>query len=259
LNPKPLAGLGVLVTRPEAQAARTAASLTDAGAEVFLFPALSIEQLNDASLDAALARLDSAAIAIFVSANAAEYGIAALRSRALAFHNRTRVAAIGNATRDALSELGVKADITPSPGNDSEALLAHDALQAVTGQPIIVFRGVGESGGRQLLTEALTARGAEVIHAECYRRGRPELSQARRDEVLSAFSQGRIQAVHAMSVETLDNLIGMLGESGAKVLKSTRLIVPHERIADAAQERGFADVTVAGLPDRELIEALKKH
>jgi uroporphyrinogen-III synthase len=256
---KPLAGLGVLVTRPEAQAARTAASLTEAGAQVFLLPALSIESLGDDTLEAALARLDEASIAIFVSANAAEYGIAALRRRALGFHDRTRVAAIGNATREALHELGVKVDITPSSGNDSEALLAHDALQAVTGQPIIVFRGVGESGGRRLLTDTLAARGAKVIHAECYRRGRPEVSQARKDAILAAFADGRIHALHAMSVETLDNLVGMLGEPGARPLKSARLIVPHERIATAARERGFGSVTVAGLSDCELIEALSKR
>jgi uroporphyrinogen-III synthase len=257
MSAKPLEGLGVLVTRPEAQAARTAEVLTDAGAEVFRFPALSIEPLNDAALDAALARLGSAEYAIFVSANAAEFGIAALRERALSFHNRTRIAAIGNATRDALRELGARVDITPSPGNDSEALLAHPALQAVAGQPIILFRGVGESGGRRLLTETLTARGAEVIHAECYRRGRPPVSESKRNAISAALREGRIHAVHAMSVETLDNLIGMLDESGA-ALRKALLIVPHERIAQAARERGFGSIGVSGLSDRELIEALSK-
>jgi uroporphyrinogen-III synthase len=158
-----------------------------------------------------------------------------------------------------LHELGVEAVITPSSGSDSEALLTHPALQPVAGQPIILFRGVGESGGRQLLSETLTARGAEVIVAECYRRLKPAIPKQQIAATVTALREGRIRATHVMSVETLDNLVGLLGDSGSVLLRGIRLIVPHERVAKAARERGFEQVSVSGLADNELIEALHRE
>lgn len=255
MNALPLQGLGILTTRPEAQAERTAAALRAAGAEVFLFPALAIEPIESAALDQALAHMERASLAIFVSANAVEFGVAALLKRGLGLSG-VSIAAIGNATRDALGELGLQADITPSSGSDSEALLAHPALQAVAGQPIILFRGVGESGGRQLISQTLTARGGEVIIAECYRRSRPAATAQQVEAVVAALRDGRLQAAHVMSVETLDNLTGLLGGTGTALLRGILLVVPHERIAAAARERGFRQVSVSGLADDQLIEAL---
>ena len=53
-----LAGIGVVVTRPEPAAGALAASLMAEGANVWRFPALAIRDLpHDAALEALLARL----------------------------------------------------------------------------------------------------------------------------------------------------------------------------------------------------------
>lgn len=253
----PLQGLGVLVTRPEVQAGRTAKALSEAGAEVFLLPALALEPIDDASLDEALAKAGTASMAIFVSANAAEFGLAALRKRGQSLTG-ARIAAIGAATQAALAEQGLKAEITPLSGHDSEALLAHSALQAVAGQPIILFRGHSESGGRKLLAETLRQRGAVVIQAECYRRTRPDANIRTVEGIITALAAGRIQVIQAMSVETLDNLLHLLGDHGSMLARTCRLVVPHARIATRAREAGFTSVEVTGLKDTELIAALSQ-
>src|SRR5450432_1040377 len=74
----PLAGVGVIVTRPARQAAGLARQLAALGAAPIVFSAIVIlPPTNRATLDRAHASLRQYDIAIFVSANAAEYGVPA--------------------------------------------------------------------------------------------------------------------------------------------------------------------------------------
>ena len=78
-------------------------------------------------------------------------------------------AAIGQGTVRALAAHGVHGCIAPEQRFDSEALLALPELQAerVAGQRVLILRG---DGGRELLAETLSARGALVDLVSCYRR-----------------------------------------------------------------------------------------
>lgn len=254
----PLDGLGVLLTRPAGQALRTAQALRSAGARVFEFPALQIAAIApDSAFDAALAMLPSAQWVIFVSANAVEFGMPHV-TRHGGFAAHTRIAAIGNATRAALLAHGVSEVIAPSSGVDSEALLTHPDLLQVALQPIIIFRGQSESGGRKMLGYTLADRGALVHYAECYRRAVPDVDSESRGRLLDQWEHGEIQAIHVMSFETLRNLDAMIGERGQDLLKRLWIVVPHGRIAQAARSLGCGKVEVAGLKDSELIECLAR-
>jgi len=75
-----LAGIGVVVTRPRAAAEALAAPLLREGARVWQLPALGIEDLEpSAALARLLANLAQFDMAIFVSANAVDKGLAAVR------------------------------------------------------------------------------------------------------------------------------------------------------------------------------------
>jgi uroporphyrinogen-III synthase len=128
--------------------------------------------------------------------------------------------------------------ISPRERHDSEALLAQDELKAVEGRNILIFRG---RGGRELLKEALEARGARVTYAECYQRVRPTGDAA---TLVAAWARGEIQAVSALSVETLENFVEMIGAEGAAHLASTTLVVPHAAVASHPLARRFARVLV---------------
>ena len=163
---------------------------------------------------------------------------------------RLEVAAIGQATAEALREAGFTSVLSPRERHDSEALLALPRLQTrVKGQNIVVFRG---QGGRERIKETLEERGAHVEYAECYRRVRP---QADPGPLLEAWARGEIHAVSALSAETLENFVAMIGSEAAASLAATTLVVPHAAIAERDAKR-FARVVVAAHGTQGLIEAL---
>jgi uroporphyrinogen-III synthase len=247
--PLPLQGMGIVITRPRVAGEALAASLARAGARPFVFPALAIEPLGESpALEAALTHLAECDLAIFISANAVEHGIAVARQRG-PWPARTRVAAVGEATAKALRNSGFVTVISPPDHHDSEGLLACEELKAVAGRHILIFRG---QGGREVLKDALESRGAHVSYAECYRRMRPAEDPA---ELLRAWSRGDIHAVSVLSAETLDNFLAMIGPAGESHLGSTALIVPHEAIAAKPPARRFAQVVVAA-PDDGMVGVL---
>jgi uroporphyrinogen-III synthase len=246
-----LEGLGVVLTRPRREAERLAAALAREGARTFVFPALRIDPLPmTPALREAIEAVPRAAFAIFVSANAVEHGLAAVRSLAAAWPPGVRVAAIGEATAAALRNSGLPAVISPPDRHDSDALLALPELQAVRGEAIIVFRG---EGGRERLKDVLESRGARVGYAECYRRVRPDADAG---FLVEAWRSGEVQAVSALSAETIANFLDMLGGSAEAMASSTTLFVPHDAIASSGPARRFAHVRVAPAEAEGLAEAL---
>ena len=233
-----LEGLGVVLTRPLEPARVLARSLEARGARVHLFPALAIEDLpTTPELTQALDALPQAALAIFVSAHAVEKGLAAVRARG-AWPARVEVAGIGDATAKALRNSGFERVISPTGRHDSEGLLETARLQAVRGENIIVFRG---EGGREHLKETLEARGAKVRYAQCYRRVRPSADAS---PLIAAFDRGEVHAVSALSGETLENFVDMLGPEGERRLKAAALVVPHPAIAAHRAAGRFARIMV---------------
>ncbi|HEX4330686.1 MAG TPA: uroporphyrinogen-III synthase [Usitatibacter sp.] len=245
-----LAGLGIVVTRPRAAAEALAAELSREGARVWRLPALAIEPIEPgAELAALLGRLETFDLAVFVSANAVERGLAAAR-RFGRWPQGLAAAAVGEATAAALREEGVDDVVAPHDRHDSEGLLALPRLQSVRGQNIIVFRG---QGGREQLREALESRGARVTYAECYRRVRPEADAA---PVAAALASREVHAVSVLSAETLENFMAMVGAEGGRALASVALVVPHPAIGGHRESRRFARVVVSGHGTEALIATL---
>ena len=245
-----LAGLGVVLTRPRRDGERLARELEREGARTFVFPAIEIVPSPPSpARDAAIDSLDRAAFAIFVSANAVEQGLAAVAARR-PWPAGPRIAAVGEATAQALRNSGFGEVISPAGRQDSEGLLAAAPLQAVRGEAIIVFRG---EGGRERLKDVLETRGARVSYAECYRRVRPEADGA---PLLAAWRRGEVHAVSALSAETLDHFVAMLGTEAHEHMMRTPLLVPHEAIAATPTARRFARTIVTAPGARGVADAL---
>jgi len=248
-----LQGVGVLVTRAAHQAGPLQALIEAAAGTVISFPAIHIEAVSDpAPAQARFRQLAHYDIVVFVSANAVEWAFrTGLEPVAMA---GCRLAAIGRATADALQGHGLEVSIRPQQRFDSEGLLAEAALQQVDGQHILIVRGVG---GRQQLATVLRERGAEVVYAEVYRRGRPEADST---ALLDDWQAGRIQVVTASSREVLDNLWHMLPEAGQQWLRETPLVVIGERTAALARTLGFKHTALIAEPasDAGIVQALKQ-
>ena len=250
MSSRGLAGLRVVLTRPAGQAEHLAALIRAAGGEPVLFPALEILEVSNLQpLEALIGRLDAFDLAIFISANAVNKGLALVQARR-SWPAGLRAATVGRGSERALRSHGFDAVIVPAQGFDSEALLALPELKAVAGKRVVIFRG---EGGRELLAETLAARGATVEYAECYRRGRPNADAA---PLLELWLQHQLDALTVSSGEALANLCAMLVAAGAQCLQTMPLFVPHERIAAAARGLGFETVVLTGSGDEALVAGL---
>jgi uroporphyrinogen-III synthase len=215
-----------------------------------VFPAIAILPPADpAPLERAQRELASFDYAVFVSANAVEYGVgdpASWPSGLVAF-------APGPGTAAALAAVGIAPARIPATTMDSEGLLALPELTDPAGERIVIFRG---SGGRDALRDALVARGATVVQVDCYRRGRPDAGAA---GLVEAWREHRIDAMTITSSEGLDNLWAILGDDGRSLLAATPTFVPHARIGEAARALGLAQVIVTPPADSGLIAALIEY
>jgi uroporphyrinogen-III synthase len=246
-----LAGLGVLITRPREQSEAFAERLARLGARPVIFPALAIAGPSDPDAFAArLAEADAYDTVIFISPNAVEKTLPALRAAHPDWPGTRRVAAVGQGTARALRARGIDEVLAPDAASGAAALLAMPALREPPPRRVLIVRG---EGGRDELALGLAALGAEVGHAVAYRRVRPEADNR---ELLDLWRAGGIGAVVVTSTEILDNLIALLGPEGTALLRATPLFTHHARIAEAARARGVATVVEAASDEQGLIDAL---
>ncbi|MDD3448817.1 MAG: uroporphyrinogen-III synthase [Gammaproteobacteria bacterium] len=250
---RPLAGIGVLVTRPEGQGEGLCAAIRAAGGAAFSFPVIAIRDPADpARLESLVDRLDSYDLAIFVSPNAVERALPRIRARWSGWPAGPRVAVVGRGSARALERHGVAVDFCPEGRADSEGLLALPGLGEMAGRRVVIFRG---QGGREVLAEALRGRGAVVDYAESYRRALPEADAA---PLLARWRGGAIQAAVVTSNAGLENLHALVGAAGRALLLDTVLVVVSGRAAERARQLGFRHPprVARGADDGALLEAL---
>ena len=248
-----LHGRGIVITRPLEQGRALAALIEREGGRAIAFPVIDILDVVDASkLNALIDRLDAFDAAIFISPNAVTKAMQAITARRT-FPKDLRVAAIGAGSARELERRGVRQVIVPKARYDSEALLDLPELEDVAGKRIVIFRG---DGGRPLVGDTLTARGATVEYAECYRRVKPTADVT---PLLDAWARGEIDGVVATSSEGLRNLHEMLGDAGRSALAGTPLFVPHPRIAQTARELGLTHIVTTASGDEGIAHAIQQH
>ena len=244
----PLAGKGIVITRPAHQTAHLAGLITAAGGNAIVFPTIEIVQVDDQrALEALTARLDDFDLAVFVSPNAVAQAMTLMAGRS--WPERLKLATIGRGGVREFERHGVRGVIAPQRF-DSEALLDMPELQNVAGKRVVIFRG---EGGRALVADTLTARGALVEYAECYRRRRP---QADPSPLLEAWNNGALHALTATSSEGLRNLLELVGEAGRQHALCTPLFVPHPRIERSAHTLGLSQIVLTGQGDELLVEGM---
>ena len=249
----PLAGRGIVVTRPARQAEALAARIREQGGHAIPFPVIDIRDVDDpAPLNAVIDRLETFDLAIFISPNAVDKGVEAILARR-SLPPGLRLATIGRGSARELARLGFGEVIAPRAGADSESLLELPELRDIAEKRIVVFRG---AGGRELLRDTLVARGASVEYAECYRRVKPDPDVS----VLSAgWERAEIDAFVVTSSEGLRNLHGVLDAAGRQRLTLTPIFVPHPRIAATAREIGLDKTVVTDTGDEGIVAGLVKH
>lgn len=249
-----LDGLSIVVTRPRESAEATSRALIAAGANAIPMPLLDIVAVDAAP--SGLARPPD--VLVFVSRNAATFGVPALSAQRLIANVAMGqiVYAIGSATANHLVSLGLTNTRSPVGGEDSEALLAEPTFIQAANKSFLIVKGESESGGRPLIVETLAERGATAVEFVCYRRGPRQLNHAEGMALQSALADGAFVLVG--SVETLESLSTNLRAVGGNLAGVAHVLVPHSRVAEAARQAGAARVSVVSLEDNKLIDSLSK-
>ena len=184
---RPLFGRRIVVTRAREQASELVAKLAELGAVTVEVPAVEVHDAEDggAGLRVAVGELRSYDWVVLTSPNGARALLAALRTLGLdarAF-GRSRIAAIGPGTAEALAAGNVLVDLVPPQ------FVAESLVEVFPDPPadrpgrILLARA---AAARDVLPKGLAARGWEVEIVEAYRTVAASLPEERRAELASA-------------------------------------------------------------------------
>jgi uroporphyrinogen-III synthase len=240
-----LDGLRVLVTRPADQAVSIRRLLESQGAHVLCLPMQVIEPVRHAAHAAQqLQTQRHAAYWIFTSANAVRH------AHRLDAGVWPACIAIGSATAKALSELGI-ASMLPTSNQDSEGLLELPALQDPAQHRYALITG---EGGRELIEQTLSTRGAPIERIEVYRR----VSLPHAPATISA-ALAEVDVVMVTNGESLARLHELTPDTDRPRLLSRLLVAPSRRVVDLALRLGFVQtpLQVERVSDAEYLRCLR--
>lgn len=218
---KPLRGAGIVIARAEGRGESLRERIVAAGGDALLFPVISIRALPEPVLPET-----APGWLIFTSVPAVEHGLSLCRRR---MAPSTRVAAIGNATANALRAAGITVDVLPTR-QESEGLLELDDFHDIDNTDCWIVRG---QAGRELLAGALAARGARVTVIDVYERALPATPV---EPLLAWWRDARVSALIVSSRSSLVNLHAILDAEGRRFLRETQLVMPTERMLKLAHE-----------------------
>jgi uroporphyrinogen III methyltransferase/synthase len=218
---RPLSGKRIINTRSRAQASQLSVLLTDLGAEVLELPTIAVEPAGrESALAAEIENLEGYQWIVFTSAN----GVHAFFNLLLAIKGdirglgSARLASIGPGTTAAINGYRIRVDCTASEAV-AEGLLA--ALDAYTWEGVRVLLPRA-ARARDLLPDALRARGAAVTVAAAYTTVTPESVD---ESIKDAILHDRYDLITFSSPSTFENFAGLFGASGfAEIARTLRAI-----------------------------------
>lgn len=248
---RPLAGVGVVVTRDEPPGGALAARLAAAGARVLHWPTVSIEPpLDPGPLERALSTLERFDWLVLTSAHAVE-AVAARRAKLPA---DLQVAVVGVATSAAARERGFRVDRLPADFS-SEGLVREFAAAGDAADCRILFPASDRAAGT--IVAGLAALGAEVLRVEAYRTTSNALDLGR---CLGAAARGEVDVLTFASPSSVEALADALAATPFSVLLASAAVAaigpttaaalarrgrPADAIATPATLDGLAAAAVA--------------
>ena len=238
----------LLVTRFAPHALRLANQLNSQGIFALAQPLLEVQNSAEFT-NVHLLFTKTYDYIIAVSCNAVDYTALALAG------NRwpaTRYLAVGKATQAKLQSVTGQQVIVPDAQFSSEGLLALPCLAQLQGKRVLILRGVG---GRELLADRLTARGAAVDYYQPYQRVALNLCGPL---LVEQWQQQNINGAIISSIELLERLLDIVPESALSWLKTLTIYAPSKRIAGHARLSGWANAEVLpGMRDQQIVAYFK--
>ncbi|HVF20215.1 MAG TPA: uroporphyrinogen-III C-methyltransferase [Mycobacteriales bacterium] len=243
---RPLFGMRVLVPRTRQQAGALSEQLRLLGATPVELPTIAIEPpRNDSPMDRAVTGLVQGRYAwiAFTSTNS----VRSVRERleAIGLDARVfagvRIAAVGDATADALAAFGLRPDLVPSSEMSGEALARewpwHDDQLDPLDRVLLPRADIAT----ETLVNGLKEKGWAVEEVTAYRTIRAAAPPV---EMREAVRGGRFDAVVFTSSSTVRNLVALAGKPGP----ATRVAAIGPQTAATAQELGLRVDVIAEHP-----------
>jgi uroporphyrinogen III methyltransferase/synthase len=257
---RPLFGRRVVVTRPRGQVGPLADLLEERGAEVIVFPTITIVPPPEATpLDRAVAEAGRYDWIVFTSVNGVQAFFArfAATGRDVRELARVRLAAIGPETAAQLERRLLRPAVVPDDYR-AEGLLAALAGEDLRGRRVLLARA---AGARPILPDDLRRRGATVDEVEAYRAVLPTDADA--GALRAALAARTVDAVTFTSSSTVRNFAALLGaEALPRLFADGRPVVAciGPVTAATARELGLrVDVVPRAYTGAALAAALADH
>ncbi|HTD09457.1 MAG TPA: uroporphyrinogen-III C-methyltransferase [Solirubrobacteraceae bacterium] len=230
LTPRPLRGLSVAVTRARAQASGLAQKLQALGAAVVQAPVIRVQPLSDPAqptvdpspYDLICLASPNAVAALFERLNDGIHPLGDARSLAAA-----KIAAIGPGTARALAGHGVVADVVP------ERFVAESLVEALAEIPVERVLIAQAREARDVLADALRARGAEVDVVALYETIAGPLSERTLEAVAAA------DYITFTSSSTVRFLLQASSQAEAPLAPSTRIVSIGPITSETLREHGL--------------------
>jgi uroporphyrinogen III methyltransferase / synthase len=239
---RPLAGVGVVVTREEGAEAALTAELRQLGATILTWPTTRTAPPADPGpVRRAVARLEDFHWAPFTSARAVE-AVFAFRP---AWPPAVRIATVGRATGRAVRERGWPLDLVPGR-QTAQALVAGLEAAGVGAGTRVLFPA--SEIARETLETGLRRLGAEVVRVAAYR---TLPAPAEPERWRAALRAGEVQVISIASPSALENLRAALGVEGFRAAAAVAVIAAIGP-ATAAAARAAGAVHVIEAEDHSL-------
>ena len=246
--------MSILVTRPSPAGEELVSRLRTLGQVAWSFPLIEFSPGRElATLASRLSALTENDLVFALSQHAVTFADAELQQQEKSWPSLPRYFAIGRTTALALHTVSGFNIHYPLDREISEVLLQLPELQNIAGKRALILRG---NGGRELIGETLTARGADVDFCECYQRSAKYYDGA---EEAMRWQSREVTMVVVTSGEMLQQLWSLIPQWYREHwLLHCRLLVVSERLAKLARELGWQDIKVADNADNDaLLRALQ--
>lgn len=222
----------VVVTRPQDDAERTAATLRARGHDVLIAPLLKIEPLD-------VALRPNWSGVIITSANAA-HALAAHPTREVLI--KLKLFAVGQRSAEAARQVGFT-DVTSAGGDVRDLLRLLTERKTDTDTPLLYL--AGEDRAHDLLGE-LTARGIAAGMAVIYRAVAVPFPPA----FATALRDGAVDVVLHYSRRSAESYLAGVRQAGVvKPALAVRHICLSAQIAAPLEEAGATNIAIAPRPD----------
>lgn len=258
---RPLFGKRVLVTRPREQAAQFVSLLEALGAQPIEAPMISIAPPESwDELDGACQRSGDFHWIVFSSGHAVDAFIGRLLASPLDFRalKGVKLCAVGPATAEHLSRVGLKVDLVPAESRAEGVVQALVDAGTLQGQQVLLPRS---DIGRELIGDELRKRGAVVTEVVAYRTVALDFEREGAPDIYRMLLDRSIDVVTFTSPSAVRNFVELLGaEPAADLLRPTVVASIGPVTAEAAtQFEIHSTIVPRQYTIAALVEAIVRH